>query len=124
MIKKKNAPDEVTVSSDVLEEIFHQLILMDTKAVKTELTLRSEIIVKANQTRESLERSLGAEIRLAMNDLETAMDVKLTKFQSDLYIKINPFLEEIEDNRIDRELTTQKFTDLENRVVVLEKAVN
>lgn len=59
-----------------------------------------------------------------LTKIEELFDKKFTVFSDKLYTRIDSLLAELENIRLDREFSTQKLTELENRVKTLEKAVN
>lgn len=63
------------------------------------------------------------DVKLALFRDEIIGEVKdmFTESNSKLYSRIDPILSEIENSRIDRELTTEKLEDHEKRIKKLER---
>ena len=52
--------------------------------------------------------------------IERKVDETISKSMDKLYTRIDPLLSELENNRLDRDLTTEQLRNLEKRVTKLE----
>lgn len=107
-----------------LAQIQHQLKLMEEKNNRIESKLMFEIMSQGTKTRKNLESTFAAEIAVAVQESNDNLDKKLTEFSDKMFTRIDPILAEVENARIDRELTTEKFQKLEKRVDKIEKIIN
>ena len=65
-----------------------------------------------------------ADIKLEFVKFEERMENVISNSANKLYTRIDPLLKELEDKRLDRELSTQKSREIEMRIEKLEKAAN
>ncbi len=56
------------------------------------------------------------------DDFEEKMRILFTENNSVIFTRIDPLLSELEDKRLDREITTQKLEELDARVTKLENS--
>lgn len=97
---------------------------MDEKSRQFERKLKSELLINDTLYRRNLETNLTAEMQVAVKEAEERLKEFITQSNDKLYTRIDPLLSELEDSRLDRELSTEKSSELEKRIEKLEKAVN
>ena len=100
--------------------------LLDTAAKKDLEKLEKRLTKKIEQVLKELDRNqkiFRFEIMSNTIDVRQRLEKQIYEFKNDLYTKINPILAEVEDARIDRELSTEQAEEFKAKIKMLETKV-
>jgi polyhydroxyalkanoate synthesis regulator phasin len=71
-------------------------------------------------TKDYLNETLDIRLSLFKDQIVDEVRDLISESNSKLYTRIDPLLTELEDRRLDRELTTEQISSLDKRVTALE----
>ena len=123
--KSDNVPTVLQIMRDSTKrkEKMYRKVTDNIALIKKSQTTNEAKLNRFDDKFDRIEMGL-ANLKLEISEVEKGLTDRFTKFTNKLFTKIDPLLIEIENGRVDRELTTQRFVDLEKRIETLEKAAN
>lgn len=94
---------------------------MKKKTNGSDLITKDYLDGALNQRFEEFEARIDGRFEEFEGRLDRKIDTSITDAMDKFYTRIDPILAEIENVRIDRELTTEKLNDHEKRIKKLER---